>query len=1623
MFPSTGTWRFRPLDASPAAGKIDSVSDRNGNELHFVYDGAGQLAAVIDTLDRSITIGYNAGGFISSITDWTGRQVRYEYYQVGEVGGSFGDLKSVTTPAVTGTPNGNDFPDGKTTIYTYSTGFSDNRLNHNLLTITDPSGHTYLTNVYASTTDQQDLLYDRVVRQVWGDPGDIIDVVYVPQTPAPENNFAVIKAIMNDRVGNVKEFFYDAGNRGVIRREYTGRADPDQPTTETQNRPTNKLRPGDPDYFETRYEYNADSKLIRTLHPEGDVTLNVYEEDLDPDAPRRSRGNLREIHHQPGPRGGDQTEIIEYFEYDTGFGGCCGTNFVIRAVDGRGHETLHQYDTHGNRIRTTHRIPEIIEEWEYNAFGQTTAHILQDNGSAHRRRDTSDYYEAGPQRGYLQHQITDATGFALPTTFEYDAVGNAIRQIDPRGHDTQYVVNQLNQVVRETSREVTDGSGIRYQQDTYYDANDNIVRWDVLNVDETGTVGPNPYWTTTIEYEILNRPVRITQEVDEGRNVVTEYQYDANRNQTLVRYGEAVNGHQPANVVLTLYDERDLVFRVVAAPGDPLQSTTQFDYDRNGNRILIAAGLESEPRNTLNEYDGYDRLVRVTDAMGNVTTYHYDANANRVATRIDGELSDVAGGAGNVRMDESTTVFDALDRAIQTTVQHFDPETQAPIGDGVAVTQTFYSGTSQVVRIQNDNGHQRPIAYDTANRQSVLTDAAGNEVVYTYDANSNVIQRVSHEISDLGSPIQTFTTAYSYDNLDRLIQTLDSSGNVTQQAYDSRHNLTRSLDAADHATRSEYDGLSRLLRTIRDMNGNGPSADDPADIVTTQAWDDDSRLTSQGDDNGHVTTYSYDARNRSTQTTYADGTVQTVTFDVHDNVLSATDANGSVATNTYDLLDRRTSRSIVPGLGVSADTTSESYHHDGQSRLVYAQDDDSLVSRAYDSLSNLIRETLNGQITASVYDGVGNQMQCTYPGGRTINRAYDALERVQTVADGAGPTVATYAYVGPARVERRTLGNGTRMDYVYDGLSGVPNPPGDFGVQRLIRTTHSVVGSSALIDDRRYTWDRTDNKTQRKDVRVNGPRLTHDYAYDPVDRLIHTQVTGPTGGVLRDQVYDLDGVGNRTQVTGGSDPGLYTMDPTLPEPADFQVNQYTVMPSQERGYDRNGNLVAFGLPSSGDLNCDGALDESDIAPFVLALVDPLGYQAVYPFCDIRYADCNGDDSVNGLDVDALVRLLLGQWPELRFHISYDYRNQMIEFYDAQAGQRHLYGYDPLGRRTRKVIDADGVIGGPTETRYFYDGWRIVEEQDNTTPGPHTLATYVHGVYIDEVLSMRRDVDQNGTPEDYCFHADDLYNVMAVTDSAGNVIERYEYGDYGQPEFMNGSGIPISQSAIHSPYLFTGREYDPETGWYYYRTRYLEPVAGRFTTRDTIGIWGDAANLGNGYAYAANNPWSFVDPMGQQRPGDNDEEARKQLEKLAKDQREKYAKGLLKQRGIDIDKIAGDLQRWWDDLYIVDKGLIGAGVATAAVAVAANADEIGLQQVRLCFPSIPWGSLSLDLDIELGSGFTISKAGKAGYELDVGLTISLDPSKQNSLFIGVDYKQPPDAGEPQISANIKLGLRF
>ena len=83
------------------------------------------------------------------------------------------------------------------------------------------------------------------------------------------------------------------------------------------------------------------------------------------------------------------------------------------------------------------------------------------------------------------------------------------------------------------------------------------------------------------------------------------------------------------------------------------------------------------------------------DPMDNLATLRYDADNNLVSQLREGELTDVPGDSANVRLAETTYVYDAMSRLVREEREFFDPATQAPIGSGQSVTETLYTPNSQ----------------------------------------------------------------------------------------------------------------------------------------------------------------------------------------------------------------------------------------------------------------------------------------------------------------------------------------------------------------------------------------------------------------------------------------------------------------------------------------------------------------------------------------------------------------------------------------------------------------------------------------------------------------------------------------------------------------------------------------------------------------------------------------------------------------------------------------------------------------------------------------------------------------------------------------------------------------
>ncbi len=135
---------------------------------------------------------------------------------------------------------------------------------------------------------------------------------------------------------------------------------------------------------------------------------------------------------------------------------------------------------------------------------------------------------------------------------------------------------------------------------------------------------------------------------------------------------------------------------------------------------------------------------------------------------------------------------------------------------------------------------------------------------------------------------------------------------------------------------------------------------------------------------------------------------------------------------------------------------------------------------------------------------------------------------------------------------------------------------------------------------------------------------------------------------------------------------------------------------------------------------------------------------------------------------------------------------------------------------------------------------------------------------------------------YYYHADHLGSSSVVTDKQGKFYEQIEYFPYGET-WVNNKATAEQTSSL---YKFTGKEYDPETGWYYFGWRYFDSKLSRWISADPPLARGDYlpvpaisdeakqrnANLpGMGgvfntinidaYHYAGDNPVKFVDPDG------------------------------------------------------------------------------------------------------------------------------------------------------------------
>jgi RHS repeat-associated protein len=1071
----------------------------------------------------------------------------------------------------------------------------------------------------------------------------------------------------------------------------------------------------------------------------------------------------------------------------------------------------------------------------------------------------------------------------------------------------------------------------QYLERFFFDFNDNLIRRQREDRGDTSNTGG--FADETSAFDILDRVIEQTKEASVSDTLVTGHRYDASERRTTFIEPEG-NFHSAVFDERDLVYQSTRGAGGPFG-GIPSTTTRHYDRNRNIAEQVDAADTDGSSANsstiggvgdrTRHIFDGFDRNTSTVDSVGNQSVLQYDPMDFVVRTSRFGPVggpSPTADGpsvllrpvsSGGVLqasnlvttnlLDPTSTSYDELGRPIQKDRSLFvnsiptvrppdvdDGATAVGKGDltpgdtcafpgfpvppsgwlGCVSSRKEWDRLSRLTFTVEDDLDTSRHFYDGAGRLLKRLDPEGNTVEWAYDDADNLIETREVDVSQVpGLAAEVFLMTRYWDSLNRLERRVDNLGQTLDYRYDSRDNVVAKGDAEGPAgpsitrrafangaltanttnlfgnvTRSYYDGVSRQVRqeailtatghgngihigaTIEGVKTTTPPPDvtqaDDGLITILYSWDRNSRQITLRDDNGNETEYDYDNLNRKVMDTkgicrppmLADSCDPPETIDYQldpdSNLMQLSHGNGSITNCSYDAINRQTLCTMSPAVNVVG-TTFVSTEWDGLSRITRGTDnndpgdagDDSVITFAYDSLNRQVEEVqqiggMAPKAISSAWRADGLRTGLTYPNGRRVNATFDQLDRLTGLSDaGIITAIVDYDYLGRSRVvTRRFPQNGTRASYL-DNTEAID--AGYDGIRRAVQLRH-LRTDNALLAGFRYGYDRRNGK--RREEKLHATLESELYGADSQSRLLSLQ-----RGLLN--------------ATGDA---VVTPSPHVPTHRTWSLDgagNWPAVDSETRQHSSVNEIMQRSVPST-----------------------------------VFYLH---DDSGNRID-------------DGTFTYAWDTQNRLrMVSRKSDGAVIATYSYDAEDRRIRKVVTNSGALNGTT---FFYlDGEREIEERRS---GDLLSQQYTYGWFIDEVLVLDRNLDGDGDatgPADQrlFYHQNSLSSVMALSNTAGNVVEGYIYEGYGRQSVVSAGSNGVIEfggddsfllggsSGFGNPFLFTARRADSETGLYYYRYRFYDPLTGRFVQRDPTGY-----KVGpNQYEYVYGNPILFQDPYGLQ----------------------------------------------------------------------------------------------------------------------------------------------------------------
>ncbi|HAX3957356.1 TPA: RHS repeat protein [Escherichia coli] len=928
-------------------------------------------------------------------------------------------------------------------------------------------------------------------------------------------------------------------------------------------------------------------------------------------------------------------------------------------------------------------------------------------------------------------------------------------------------------------------------------------------------------------------------------------------------------------------------------------------YDRSGTQVRgFAYDAEHAGRMVAHHYAGrpesryrYDDTGRVTEQVNpEGLDYRFEYGQDRV-TITDSlnrrEVLYTEGEGGLKRVVKKEHADGSITRSEYDEAGRLKAQTDAA---GRRTEYRLHMASGAVTAVTGPDGRTVRYGYNSQRQVTSVTYPDGLRSSREYDEKG----RLTAETSRSGE-----TTRYSYDDPASELPTgiQDATGSTKQMAWSRYGQLLAFTDCSGYTTRYEYDRYGQQIAVHREEG-----------ISTYSSYNPRGQLVSQKDAQGRETRYEYSAAGDLTATISPDGKRSTIEYDKRGRPVSVTEGgltrsmgydaagritvltneNGSQSTFRYDPVDRLTEQRGFDG-------RTQRYHYDLTGKLTQSEDEGLITLWHYDASDRITHRTVNGDPAEQwQYDEHGwlTTISHTSEGHRVaVHYGYDDKGRLtgerQTVENPETGEMlwqheTKHAYNEQGLANRVTPDSLPPVEWLTYGsgyLAGMKlggTPLVEYTRDRLHRETVRSFGSRAgsnaayeltstytpagqlqsqhlnsLVYDRDYGWN--DNGDL---VRISGPRQTREYGYSATGRLESVRTLAPDLDIRIP--YATDPAGNRLP-----DPELHP-DSTLTAWPDNRIAEDA---HYVYHYDEYGRLT----------------EKTDRIPTGVIRTD--------------------DERTHYYHYDSQHRLV--------FHTRIQHGEPLVEsryLYDP-LGRRMA---KRVWRRERDLTGWMSLSRKPEETWYGWDGDRLTTVQTDTTriqtvyqPGSfaplirietdngerekaqcRSLAEKIqqegsedgHGVVFPAELvglldrlegeirancvssESRQWLAQCGLtverlaaqiepvylPERkiHLYHCDHRGLPLALISEDGNTAWSAEYDEWGNQ--LNEE----NPHHLHQPYRLPGQQYDKESGLYYNRHRYYDPLQGRYITPDPIGLRGGW----NMYQYPL-NPIQVIDPMG------------------------------------------------------------------------------------------------------------------------------------------------------------------